>query len=155
MTRALLSVAAVAVTAALLGCGASHPPPRASGTTRVALPGLGALSYRCAGRRRIEATFSTQGASASESATVEGDGARHLRAATLNEPGAGGLTAPTGTYRTLTWRVIQSTEPRTVEATIRLTFTWQADGYCGHARTNSDVKVIGHQGGWKAPDPWP
>jgi hypothetical protein len=170
-TRAFVSAAACAAAAALTGCGAGHaskpaphrstgslPPsgPRAqpAGTVVVSIPELGSLSYRCAGARRVDATLSTAGASATESATVEGDNHRHLRAATLN-PGSLQLAAPPATYRTLTWRVIQSTEPRTLEATVRLSFSWGKDRYCSLAHWSSTVNVIGHQGPWATPRAWP
>jgi hypothetical protein len=162
MTRTLMSLAACAASASLIGCGAAHSTPHAShrrsrsaATTIVSIPGLGSLSYGCAGAHGVVATLSTQGARASESATVEGDNGRHLRAAMLNDPGGPGLTVPPAGYRTLTWRVIQSTEPSTVEATVRVSFSRAKGRSCTLRRWSSDVEVIGHQGPWSPPKAWP
>jgi hypothetical protein len=162
MTRTLTALAACAAIISLLGCGAARSTPHAThrrthpaGTAIVSIPGLGSLSYGCAGARGVVATLSTQGASASETATVEGDDGRHLRAATLTDPGGPGLTVPAAGYRTLTWRVIQSTEPSTVEATVRISFSGEKNRRCTLRHWSSDVKVIGHQGPWSPPKAWP
>ncbi len=78
-TPALISVAACVATAALVGCGTGHAPHRRhppAGTSVVSIPGLGSLSHRCSGSLRVEATLSTRGVLATESATVEGDNGR-------------------------------------------------------------------------------
>jgi hypothetical protein len=168
--RSGLTAGALSVVLAV-GCGASHPEPRTtshrsrqpSSTTRgssaaratqiVALSGLGSLSYRCEGSRGIEATLDPQPANATEYATVEGNNGRHLRAARLN-PGPTQLSTPIARYRTLTWRVIQSTEPETLEATIRL-YWGEGPSECSLTDWTSKVHAIAHQRAWTLPSAWP
>jgi len=170
----LRSIAACAAGAGLIGCGGSHSPKlttaahgsrspspasgrgsQPAGALIVSIPNLGSLSYRCAGARLVEATLDTRNAGATEYATVEGDNRLHLRAKTLNNPGPFELTAPPANYRTLTWRVIQSTEPHTLEATVRLSFYWGHNLDCTLKSWSSVVNVIGHQGKWLLPRAWP
>jgi hypothetical protein len=163
-------IGALLTVAVAVACGANHPrakpPPRPSGsqpdtrkgasaTPIVTLPGLGSLNYRCDSNRRVEVSLDTRAATATESATVEGANGRHLRAATLN-PGRIQLTAPAARYQMLTWRVIQSTEPRTLEATVRLHLDWTQDSSdCSPTNWTVTVNVIGHQSKWSVPNAWP
>lgn len=173
-------VAVAAVTCALTGCGgatshrttSSLPPHPATtestssgapvqtpaGTRVVDLPGLGSLGYRCDGTgRRVLASLGG-GAIATEGVTVERDSGQHLRRATID--GAARVTVPFGPYRSLIWRVVQSTEARTLEATVRLDFHLRATGGqqlvgCSLTRWTSAVNVIEHAGKWSLPPAWP
>jgi hypothetical protein len=155
-----------------VACGANHPrsklssrpsgprpetPKRSSRPTAtpiLTLPGLGSLSYRCGPNRLIEASLDTQAVTATEYATVEGNG-RHLRDETLN-PGRSQLTTPAARYHTLTWRVIQSTELETLEATVRLHLHWSENFFdCSLKNWTSTMKIIGHHHKWSVPDAWP
>jgi hypothetical protein len=147
--------------AVVAGCGSTSPPPassrheRAAGVEIVALPELGVLRYRCEGTRGVQVAFDARTASATETATVEGIKGRHLRAATLN-PRPAPLTVPAARYATLTVRVVQSTEPKTLEATIRLHFRWGKNTFaCSLTSWRATTNVIGHQGAWSVPKAWP
>jgi hypothetical protein len=174
------SIAAGAVIWALAGCGggASHNPISSSstrsatteattstapihapaGTPVVDLPGLGSLSYRCDGTgRRVLASLGG-GVMATEDVTVERDSGQHLLRATID--GRSQVTVPFAAYRSLIWRVVQSTEPRTLEATVRLDFNTGPAGTrrligCSLTRWTSTVNVIDHSGKWSPPPAWP
>jgi hypothetical protein len=156
-----LIAGATIIATLLTGCGGTSRPahtvesPRGAQTQILALPELGVLGYRCQGSHGIEVAFDASGASATESATVEGDGGRHLAAATLN-PKPGRLTAPVARYTTQTWRVIQSTEPKTLEATVLLRFHTGANAFaCSLTSSKATIAIIGHQGHWSPPEAWP
>ena len=172
--RALAAAAATAAATALGGCGGSTthtvtstktvtttttapspaPSSSASGTIET-LPLLGSLSYTCRGARPSEVTFDGAAATATESVTVEGDGGRHLRAATLNPGMTERLTIAVGANRTLIWRVIQSTEPDTRVATVRVTFNPQNGFACALGGFATEVGLISHAGAWTPPKAWP
>lgn len=146
---------------AVAGCGGSSTSRTtgagvggAAGPTAgsVALPGLGSLSYRCSRARAVQAALAPASATATEQVSVEGEGGHHLRAATLN-PDSARLAVPPGRYATLTWRVIQSTEAKTVVETVRLTFNG-ASG-CAAVARQSTVRSISHVGYWAPPSLWP
>jgi hypothetical protein len=140
--------------AVIAGCGSSHSQTRstAGGEQSVALPGLGRIVFVCAGTGDVDARFDASSASATEQVTVEADAGRHLRAATVN-PGNAVVTVPPARYGALTWRVIQSTEPKTLVTTVRLVFS--GGGGCAHPSRHQSTRTIGHQGHWSPPDPWP
>jgi hypothetical protein len=97
---------------------------------------------------------------ATEAITVERDRGRHLLRATLGLPGHNQVTVPLAAYRSLIWRVIQNTEPETLEATVRLDFHTGATGPmrlidCALTRWTSTVNVIRHDAKWSLPPAWP
>jgi hypothetical protein len=188
-TRALPAILAICSLAALPGCGTTHharttqtttasttPSTTTSSTTTasfgghsrqfghsngvgvVTTAGLGSISYRCdAATQRVSATL--DGAvSATEGVTVEAEQHRHLLAGTVGPPAH--LTIPVAAYRSLTWRIIQSTEPRTLEATITLQFHTSQGGSsaridCSPTRWTREINVIGHDKQWSPPPAWP
>jgi hypothetical protein len=178
--RACGTVAVGAVIWVLSGCGGgagSHPasshrssaattaatnpsPPvsAASATPVVDLPGLGSLSYRCdTTGRRVLASLGGN-VLATEQVTVERDGGEHLLRTTINPPSQ--VTVPLAPYRSLIWRIIQSTEANTVEATVRLDFHTGAPGRqasidCTLSRWTSTVNIVEHTGRWSLPPAWP
>jgi hypothetical protein len=131
---------------------------QSDGVGAVRVPGLGAVSYRCdRSSQRVSATLGGP-FSATETVTVEAEHHRHLRAGTMN-PSAQ-LTVPAAAYRSLTWRLIQSTEPKTIEATITLNFQGASPGAtapigCSPTRWNSIVNIIRHDKQWSPPPAWP
>jgi hypothetical protein len=97
---------------------------------------------------------------ATEDVTVERDGGRHLLRATLGLPAHNQVTVPFAAYGSLIFRVIQSTEPETLEATVRLDFHTGPTGStrliaCALTRWTSTVNVIGHGAKWSLPQAWP
>lgn len=113
------------------------------------------LTYRCEGARGVQVAFDARTASATETATVEENRGRHLELATLNRR-PGRITVPAARYTTLTLRVIQSTEPETLEATVRLRFNWGKNTFaCSLTSWRATMNVIGHQGPWSVPKAWP
>jgi hypothetical protein len=124
----------------------------------VDLPGLGSISVRCDGPgRRVLATLGGA-VLATEDVTVERDSGQHLLRATIGLPGRDQVSVPFAAYRSLIWRVIQSTEPMTLEATVRLDFHTGPTGSlidCSLTRWTSTVNVIGHDAKWSIPPAWP
>ena len=72
------------------------------------------------------------------------------RLLTLNPP-ADRLVAPPEAYHELTWRVVQSTEPKTIVETVVQRF---ASGGCAVAGSVPTTRVISHDGKWTPPSPW-
>ena len=136
---------------ALAGCGSSTQHTTKLTTPYVvAMPGLGAITDTCASGHLVLGTFSAAKATATETVSVEGDAGQHLRLATVNPP-KDTLVAPAAAYGTLTWRVVQSTEPKTIVETIVQRF---ASGGCAVASSIPTVRVISHSGKWTPPSPW-
>jgi hypothetical protein len=139
--------------------GAPAPTGSSGDTQVVDLPGLGSLSYRCDGSgRRVRATLGGT-VLATEGVTVERDSGGHLLRGQLGLPGHSRITVPFAAYRSLIWRVIQSTEALTVEATVKLDFSTgvgrsTAPGNCALTRWSSTVNVIRHDGKWSLPPSW-
>jgi hypothetical protein len=141
----------VAVLTALAGCGgSSHHSSRLTAPYAVALPGLGTITDTCASGHLVVGTFSAAKATATETVSVEGDAGQHLKLATVNPP-KDTLVAPAASYATLTWRVVQSTEPKTIVETIVQRF---ASGGCAVASSIPTTRVVSHDGNWTPPSPW-
>ena len=138
--------------AVLAGCGGSshHAATDSRLPYAVALPGLGMLIDGCESGGKVLSAFSAAKSTATETVSVEGDGGQHLLLRTLNPP-AGRLTAPPAPYHELTWRVVQSTEPKTIVETIVQRF---ASGGCAVASSIPTTRVISHDGNWTPPSPW-
>lgn len=135
---------------ALAGCGGStHQATKLTTPYVVAMPGLGTITDTCAFGHMVLSTFSASKATATETVSVEGDDGQHLRLLTLNPP-SDRLVAPPAPYHELTWRVVQSTEPKTIVETIVQRF---ASG-CAVASSTPTVRVISHSGKWSPPSPW-
>jgi hypothetical protein len=133
----------------LAGCGgSSHHATKLTTPYVVALPGLGTLTDTCASGHLVQSTFSAAKSTATETASIEGDGGR-LQLSTL-QPG-GQLAAPPAAYHVLAWRVVQSTEPKTIVETIVQRF---ASGGCAVASSIPTTRVISHDGNWTPPSPW-
>ncbi len=91
-------------------------------------------------------------------ATVEGDRRRHLHARRIGSS-LQSLTAVPAPYRTLTWRLIDTNEGRTLVATIHEYFhevssSMPAEG-CFLERWSVDDFVISHDRKWSNPPVWP
>jgi hypothetical protein len=149
MSRRLLAAATIASTLTLAACGSSHHASTTT-STEIRLPGLGAISYRCLPDGRLIGRLDASTATATEIATVEGNNGQHLAKATLNAPAE--LSAPPAHYVTLTWRVVQSTEPHTIVKTVHQRF---ASGGCRLQSSTTSGTVISHTGNWQSPSPWP
>jgi hypothetical protein len=151
MRRGLGLIVVVGVTV-LAGCGGSshHAATEPRLPYAVALPGLGILIDGCFSGGKVLSAFSAEKATATETVSVEGDEDQHLLLRTLNPP-AGRLTAPPAPYHELTWRVVQSTEPKTIVETIVQRF---APGGCAVAGSVPTTRVISHAGKWTPPSPW-
>jgi hypothetical protein len=177
-----ITLAVGALAAAASGCGSSsghssssttHPrartpaPPagRSQATVRsghshgsgvIRIAGIGSLSYRCDPRRqRVSATLGGR-IEATEGVYVEGDGRRHLRAASrVAQP----FSVDGARTRTMLWHVIQSTEPRTVDVRVLLVFG-AASGRaataigCASTRWTTTIYVIPHDKAWSPPPVW-
>ena len=136
---------------ALAGCGgSSHHAAKLTTPYVVAMPGLGTLTDTCAFGDKVLSTFSAAKATATETVSVEGDDGQHLRLLTLNPP-SDKLVAPPAPYHELTWRVVQSTEPKTIVETVVQRF---ASGGCAVAGSIPTNRVISHSGKWTPPSPW-
>jgi hypothetical protein len=150
MRRAVGLIVVVGVMV-LAGCGgSSHHTTKPTTPYVVAMPGLGTITDTCASGHLVLGTFSAAKATATETVSVEGDNGRHLRLATVNPP-KDTLVAPAAAYGTLTWRVVQSTEPKTIVDTIVQRF---ASGGCAVASSIPTTRVISHDGNWTPPSPW-
>jgi hypothetical protein len=176
-----IALAVAALTAVMSGCGSSSghsssittrprartPAPAAgrrhaavrSGRSRgsgvIRIVGIGSLSYRCdPRRRRVSATLGGH-IEATEGVYVEGDGRRHLRAASsVAQP----FSVNGARTRTMLWHVIQSTEPRTLDVRVLLDFgaapSAAAAIGCASTRWTTTVYVIPHDKPWSPPPAW-
>jgi hypothetical protein len=138
-----------ALAAVLAGCGGSS---HHAGPTRpfvVSFPGLGTLTDTCVSGDQVRATFNAAKAPATETVSVEGDDGQHLRAGTMNPPDSETLTAAPAAYHELTWRVVQSTEPRTIVETVAQQFNG-----CAVTSSTPTMRVISHDHTWTPPSEW-
>jgi hypothetical protein len=98
------------------------------------------------------------GVLATEEVTVERDSGKHLLRTTIGPPAQ--VAVPFAAYRSLIWRIVQSTESKTVEATVKLDFHTGPTGPqrlidCRLTRWTSTVNIIEHSGKWSLPPAWP
>jgi len=97
-------------------------------TPFLVLPALGRLDIRCAPDGRAGTSVLLPPLSATTRVAIRGDG-RRLAAQAL-QPGQR-LNGPLGRYRTQIITLAQSTEPKTIRATIELRFTTPRGLPCG------------------------
>jgi len=118
--------------------------------------GIGSLRYSCdRAAGRVSATLGGR-IEATESVYVEGDGHRHLKAASMV---LGPFAVAGAQTQTMLWHVIQSTEPRTLDVRIMLEFPSSAGGSagarsCSPTRWTATTYVIPHDKAWSAPPGW-
>lgn len=185
MAPGIRGAVALAVGAVLAGCGAGLQPLKTSraasraaagvprrqagaagpaGIAIVTLPALGSFSYRCDqnGQQVAAALSGAPAPDTGTSVTVEGDHRVHLHQHIVLSAGhtATRTTAP-GAYRSLTWRIINTTEPRSVVATVRLRFHVGLVRSGGKALLDCTLrswtvseKVLEHTARWTNPSPW-
>jgi hypothetical protein len=91
---------------------------------------------------------------ATESVFVEGEHRHHLRSATLDasRPAMGNISSAE-----MIWHIIQSTEARTLDGTVRLSVLGGATpngAACAGIRWGSTIGVISHDKKWTVPKAW-
>lgn len=138
--------------------------PRDPSDTRVVtLPELGSLGYRCSpdGQRVAMSLSGAPSPDTGASVTAEGDHRAHLPLRHLvRGPTATDSTRP-GRYRKMTWRIILTSEPRTVVATVRLHFRLRpppnlpGSPDCTVSTWTASGQTILHDHEWSNPPAWP